>query len=328
MSRNSRHGFSVKLFSSAAEWLGGSVTQMESLLEVAGRIIVGKDEVIRLAVTALLSEGHLLLEDVPGVGKTTMVRTLARLFGLDSRRIQFTNDLLPADIIGTSVFDSVKNQFMFHPGPVFTQMVIADELNRATPKTQSALLEAMAERRVSVDGVTHQLPLPFFVVATQNPLEQSGTFPLPESQLDRFFMRLQIGFPSREAERELLKGQSRDELIGEVEPLFNADEIIALQEMVKKVHVSETILDYVQDLIALTRGRPDQIQPLSPRCALDLIRGARAWALLDGRQMVVPEDVKAIFASVVNHRISLFGDQSVQVSVDLAQRILHEVGVP
>ncbi|BAZ92621.1 hypothetical protein TspCOW1_25150 [Thiohalobacter sp. COW1] len=266
-------------------------------------IILGKEQSLRLALACLLARGHLLVEDLPGVGKTTLAHALAAVLGLDYQRIQFTSDLLPADILGISVFDRESGQFRFHPGPVFAQLVLADEINRATPKTQSALLEAMEEGQVTLEGATRALPEPFFVIATQNPTYQIGTFPLPESQLDRFLMRLHLGYPDAAAERELLAGVSRRELIRDQAPLLSPEQLAELQAAVARIHASPALLDYIQALLATSRDSGHYRSGLSPRAGLALLQGARAWALIDGRDHVLPDDIQAVLAAVVGHRL-------------------------
>src|SRR5690606_27023535 len=261
-----------------------------TLLAAAGQVILGKDTQLKLALACLLSRGHLLIEDLPGVGKTTLAHVLAKSLGLDFQRVQFTSDMLPADIIGVSIYDREGNVFQFHPGPIFAQVVLADEVNRATPKTQSALLEAMEEHQVTTEGVTRTLPEPFFVIATQNPSHQIGTFPLPESQLDRFQMRIALGYPDREAERALLEGAERRDMIAGLQPCLAPEELTALQQAVRKVHVAPALMDYIQALIEHTRRSPDYVNGLSPRAALALLHCARAWAYIDGRHSVLPED--------------------------------------
>jgi MoxR-like ATPase len=259
-------------------------------------VILGKPEAVRLALTCLLARGHLLIEDVPGVGKTTLAHALAQVLGLAWQRVQFTSDLLPADIIGVSVFDAGSGNFTFRKGPMFTQLLLADEVNRASPKTQSALLEAMEERQVSVDVTTYRLPDPFFVVATQNPFEQLGTFRLPESQLDRFLMRISLGYPDAANERALLAEGDRRELLAGMQPALSPDGVRELQAAAQAVHVAPALLAYVQTLVASTRQRTDVLMGLSPRAGQGLVRAARAWAMLAGRDMVIPEDVQAVFA--------------------------------
>ena len=278
------------------------------LLETAGHIILGKGHELRLALACLIARGHLLIEDVPGVGKTTLAQVLARLIGLQFQRIQFTSDLLPADILGVSIFDRGTSAFRFHPGPVFAQLILADEINRATPKTQSALLEAMEERQVTADGETFALPEPFFVIATQNPAHQIGTFPLPESQLDRFLLRIRLGYPDRAAERALLMGEDRRELLERQPAVASPAALVELQHAAQRVHVSEALVDYVQALLGTTRNSPELANGLSPRAGLGLIAAARAWALLDGRDHVLPDDVQTLFPHVAAHRLHLAGD--------------------
>ncbi len=277
--------------------------KLSGIVARAGDVILGKDREIRLAVTCLMARGHLLIEDIPGVGKTTLAHVLARILGLSFQRVQFTSDLLPADILGISVYDRRAGSFEFHPGPIFTNLVLADEINRATPKTQSALLEAMEERQVSQDGVTRDLPDPFFVIATQNPDHNVGTFPLPESQLDRFLMRITLGYPDAKSERALLTGCDRRELVEALEPALEVAELLDIQKQVQKVHVSDALLDYLQDLIAATRSEPDLGPGLSPRAGLALLRCSQAWAFMEDRRHVLPEDVQAVLPSVVNHRL-------------------------
>lgn len=280
-----------------------SAAPLAGLIRQAGSVILGKEPQIRLALACLLARGHLLIEDLPGVGKTTLAHLLARLLGLQFQRIQFTSDLLPADIIGVSVFDRGSGRFVFHPGPIFAQLVLADEINRATPKTQSALLEAMEERQVSCEGMTRPLPAPFFVIATQNPSHQIGTFALPESQLDRFLMRIALGYPDRTAERELLAGADRREMIAALAPALTPEQLPALQQAVARVHVGAALIDYVQALAAYTRTSPDYQFGLSPRAALALLAAARAWAWLAGRDHALPEDIQAVLPAVAGHRL-------------------------
>jgi MoxR-like ATPase len=294
---------------------------LNQLLVAADTVILGKSLQIRLAVCCLLAKGHLLIEDIPGVGKTTLAHTLARLFGLDYQRIQFTSDILPADIIGSSVFDAQQNKFSFHAGPLFKQMVLADEINRATPKAQSALLEAMEERQVTVEGHTYQLPEPFFVIATQNPSYQIGTFPLPESQLDRFLMRIELGYPSRDAERELLIGQSRHSLINELSIMLPAEQLANLQVASSRTHVSAALLDYVQDIINFTRQAEQYPWGLSPRAGLSLLAAAKAWAFMDRRQAVLPEDVQAVLPAVAGHRLRAGSHDSAAIVAPILQQV-------
>ena len=266
-----------------------------------GEIIVGKEETIRLAVVCLMAGGHLLIEDIPGVGKTTLSQALAKSLGVQFRRIQFTSDLLPADIIGNSIFDREHSRFVFHPGPIFAPVVLIDEVNRATPKTQSALLEAMEENQVSADGISYPLPRPFFVIATQNPRQQIGTFPLPESQLDRFLMRLELGFPDRASEREMLVGRSRRDLLATLPQVLNGEELAELQAQTRSIHASPALLDYLQDL--LEASRREHVTGLSPRAGLALLHAAQASALMQGRAMILPEDVQTVAIPVMAHRL-------------------------
>jgi MoxR-like ATPase len=277
------------------------------VLAALDRVILGKPDAVRLAFACLLARGHLLIEDVPGVGKTTLAHALAHVLGLAWQRVQFTSDLLPADILGVSVFDSGSGNFSFRKGPIFTQLLLADEVNRASPKTQSALLEAMEERQVSVDVTTYRLPDPFFVVATQNPFEQLGTFRLPESQLDRFLMRISLGYPDAAHERTLLGEGDRRDLLAGMPPALNPDGVRDLQAAAQRVHASPLLLEYVQALIASTRQRSDIPIGLSPRAGQGLVRAARAWALIAGRDMVVPEDIQAVFPAVAAHRLENTG---------------------
>ncbi|HUA87988.1 MAG TPA: MoxR family ATPase [Steroidobacteraceae bacterium] len=295
-------------------------------LEVLETVILGKPEQIRLCLACLLARGHLLIEDVPGVGKTTLAHALAHVLGLAWQRVQFTSDLLPADIIGVSVFDRSSQRFNFRQGPVFTQLLLADEVNRASPRTQSALLEAMEERQVSADGTTYALPEPFFVVATQNPHEQLGTFALPESQLDRFLMRVTLGYPDVAHERALLRGGERRELLAGIPAVLSPAGVLRLQRQVRTLHVAEALLDYVQSLVARTRERPDLKLGLSPRAAQGLIRAAQAWAYLAGRPAVLPEDVQAVLPPVVAHRLEPH-DPAAPRS-DVARELIGAVPVP
>ena len=276
---------------------------IQQLLQVANQVILGKDKQIRLAICCLLARGHLLIEDVPGVGKTTLAHTLARLLGLHYQRIQFTSDILPADITGTSVFDAKNHEFKFHPGPIFNQMVLADEINRSTPKAQSALLEAMEEHQVTVEGTTYPLPKPFFVIATQNPSNQIGTFPLPESQLDRFLMRIQLGYPHPKFERQLLMGQNRQHLIDKLPVVLAPESLQSIQQLIPKVHVSNGLLDYCQSIINFTREASHYTCGLSPRAGLALLHAAKAWAFMAQRDAVIPEDIQAVLAPVAGHRL-------------------------
>ncbi len=283
---------------------------INQLLDSADKVILGKPREVRLALCCLLARGHLLIEDIPGVGKTTLAHTLAKLLGLNYQRIQFTSDILPADIIGASVFDAKNHQFKFHPGPVFNQMVLADEINRATPKAQSALLEAMEERQVTVEGKTYSLPQPFFVIATQNPSYQIGTFPLPESQLDRFLMRIELGYPDYQAERQLLSGQSRRQLCETLPVQLPPEQLQQIQQAIAEVYVSTALLDYCQAIIGFTRSSSEYHCGLSPRAGLALLTAAKAWAFMARRDAVIPEDIQAVLAAVAGHRLRAGNTQS------------------
>ncbi|PVY75334.1 MoxR-like ATPase [Tamilnaduibacter salinus] len=276
---------------------------IDGTLNQLNTILLGKSEQVRLALCCLLARGHLLIEDIPGMGKTTLSHALAQITDLSYQRIQFTSDLLPADVLGFSMFDREADHLVFHPGPIFAQVVLADEINRASPRTQSALLEAMEERQVSIEGETRPLPSPFFVIATQNPLEQGGTYPLPESQLDRFLMRVELGYPDPRAERALLEGEDRRTLTQHLQPLLRPDDLATLQQGVERVSTSGALLDYVQRLLEQSRQMPGVRYGLSPRAGLGIIRAARAWALMEGRHHVLPDDVQAIFPAVAEHRL-------------------------
>ena len=273
------------------------------LLQTANTIISGKEEQIKLSIACLLSKGHLLIEDLPGMGKTTLAHLLAKLFGLNYSRIQFTSDMLPADIIGISIFNKNTAEFNFHPGPVFSQLVLADEINRATAKTQSALLEAMEEQQITMDGETYPLESPFFVIATQNPQTQAGTFPLPESQLDRFLMRIVLGYPDRETERSILSGADRRELLKDIKPVFSIEQLLKMQQQIRNVHVSSALLDYVQDILQFSRHSQFFLTGLSPRAGLALLHAAQAWAFIHNREMVIPDDIKSILPVIILHRL-------------------------
>ncbi len=297
-----------------------SEPRLEALFRQAEEVILGKPRQLRLAMTCLLARGHLLIEDLPGMGKTTLAHLLASLLGLAYRRIQFTSDLLPADIIGVSVYDRADERFHFHPGPIFAQLILADEINRATPKTQSALLEAMEELQVTAEGETRPLPEPFFVIATQNPAHQVGTFPLPESQLDRFLMRLDLGYPDPVVERRLLRGDGGRTRLAALEPVAAPADLAGWQAAAGRVKVAEALLDYVQALVAESRAQPGQ-PGLSPRAGLALLAAARAWAWLAGRDLVFPEDVQAVWVAVAGHRLGPEGDSR-------ARALLQSVAVP
>ena len=293
-----------------------------------GRIILGKNEQISLALACLLARGHLLIEDLPGLGKTMLAQSLARTLGLSFKRIQFTSDMLPADIIGVSVFRQDSGKFEFQPGPVFSQLILADEVNRATPKAQSALLEAMEEYQVSVDGDTRPLPDPFFVVATQNPGDQIGTFPLPESQLDRFLMRVAIGYPDESSEREIIVGEDRRQMIDEIEAVTGPETLIELQQSVRKQHVSDALVDYVQALVRHTRESADIEIGLSPRGAQALVAAARARSFIENHSGVYPDDIQAVFTSVAGHRLKPAGGTRFRSPTELCQHVLDSVAIP
>ena len=293
-----------------------------------GRIILGKEHQLRLSLACLLARGHLLIEDIPGVGKTTLAHALAETLGLHYQRIQFTSDLLPADILGVSIFDRESSEFRFHKGPVFAQLVLADEVNRATPKAQSALLEAMEEHQVTVDGQTYPLAAPFFVIATQNPVYQIGTFPLPESQLDRFLLRIQLGYPDPALERSLLTGQDRRDMLATLPPMLMPQQLLLMQTMVPTVHASDALLDYVQAIVRHTRESPQFQSGLSPRAAIALLRAAQAWALIHGHAGVLPEDVQAVLPGVVGHRLKPRDSASALSASDIGDMVLKAVAVP
>ena len=301
-------------------------TPVARVIQTAGRIILGKETQVRQSLACLLARGHLLIEDLPGVGKTTLAHVLAQALGLQFHRIQFTSDMLPADILGVSIYDRESGGFKFHPGPIFAQVILADEVNRATPKTQSALLEAMEEHQVTAEGETRKLPEPFFVIATQNPAEQVGTFPLPESQLDRFTMRIELGYPDREAERALLAGADRRDLLASLEPCLSPGELMELQDNAREVHVAPALLDYVQALVDHTRRSADFAAGLSPRAALALVHTAKAWALIEGRDKVIPEDVQAVLPGIAGHRLRPAHDATRKM--DVGAMLLQAVPIP
>jgi MoxR-like ATPase len=304
------------------------VELIRGTIEQLNRVILGKEHQMRLCISCLLARGHLLIEDIPGVGKTTLAHALAESLGLSYQRIQFTSDLLPADIIGVSVFDRETSAFRFHKGPVFSQLVLADEVNRATPKAQSALLEAMEEHQVTVDGQTYPLAAPFFVIATQNPVYQIGTYPLPESQLDRFLMRIELGYPDATLERQLLMGQDRRDLLATLAPTLSPQQVLLMQTMVPKVHASDALLDYVQAIVRFTRESPQFEAGLSPRAAIALLRAAQAWALIHGHLGVVPEDVQAVLSAVVGHRLKPKDDSVARNATEVGELVLKAVGIP
>jgi MoxR-like ATPase len=303
--------------------------KLDSVIKKLSDVVLDKDREVRLAMTCLIADGHLLIEDIPGVGKTTLVKALSALFGFKASRIQFTNDLLPGDIVGNSIFDPIERRFQFHPGPIFSQLVLGDELNRATPKTQSACLQAMEERRVTIDGQTHGLPRPFFFIATQNPRQQIGTFPLPESQLDRFMMRIELGYPSRAAEKSLLLSSvrgGRTDLIESLTEEMRPEDLIEAQKAARSVFVSDQIVEYVQDLVARSRELVDS-RGLSPRGALSLVHAAQSWAFLHHRQLVLPEDVQAVAVAVMSHRLNPTEDLTGETGLRSAKEILSSVRV-
>ncbi|MBK1703456.1 AAA family ATPase [Halochromatium glycolicum] len=298
------------------------------LIEAAGSVILGKTQELKLAFICLLAGGHLLIEDLPGVGKTTLAHLLARLLGLRYSRIQFTSDMLPADVLGVSIYDRSAEQFRFHPGPVFAQVVLADEINRATPKAQSALLEAMEERQVTAEGETRSLPQPFFVIATQNPAHQVGTFPLPESQLDRFLMRIALGYPSQDQERLLLAGEDRRALVAGMEPLMDAETLVQAQARLEGVHAAPPIIDYCLGILDYTRASSRFRHGLSPRAGIGLLRAAKAWALVDGRDFVAPDDIQEVLPAVVAHRLRQGDDGDPHADPSAAAQILDAVPIP
>lgn len=302
-------------------------TSLDRVIARAGQVILGKNHQLQLALACLLARGHLLIEDLPGMGKTTLAHVLAKCLGLQFQRIQFTSDLLPSDILGASIYNRDTGAFQFLPGPVFAQLILADEVNRTTPKTQSALLEAMEENQVTVEGQTHSLPNPFFVVATQNPNYQIGTFPLPESQLDRFLMRMQMGYPERDAERALLKGEDRRDVLAGLMPAISPDELLEMQKVVPTVHASDALVDYIQALLDYSRKAPFFQAGLSPRAGLGLLRAAQSWALMAGRGHVLPEDVQAVVPHVVGHRLMPAVEYRDQPTEELIAR-LREVALP
>jgi len=302
-------------------------TKIQQLLNQLNTVIVGKSQQVSDCVACLLAGGHLLIEDVPGVGKTTLAHALARSFGLQFSRVQFTADLMPSDLVGVSIYERGREDFVFHPGPVFAQVLLADEINRASPKTQSALLEAMEEKQVTVEGETRALPEPFFVIATQNPHDQLGTYALPESQLDRFHMRLSIGYPDRAAERELLRGQDRRDMLERLPAALTPADLAALQHTVSKVHTAEPVLEYLQDIVAATRGGRWFAQGLSPRAALAVVRSAKAQAYLSGRDYVAPDDIAAILPQTVAHRLIPVRDAG-RGPVEQVRAMLEAVPLP
>ena len=303
-------------------------SRISEIVNAASNIILGKENAIRLALTCMIAKGHLLIEDTPGVGKTTLAHTLAKVLGLNYQRIQFTSDLLPADILGVSVYNRDTGKFDFHQGPVFTNVILADEINRATPRTQSALLEAMAEYQVTIESETRDLPEPFFVIATQNPTNQVGTFPLPESQLDRFLMRIELGYPDNIAERELLNGMNRKDLLKDIEAIISIDELIQFQSQIENIHVSDPLLDYLQSLLNFSRTSENYIHGLSPRAGIALLNAAKAWALINSRQHVLPEDIQAVLPSVIGHRLQFIYEVTDKQALQPAEHLIQNVPIP
>ncbi len=300
---------------------------LNAILNQLNTVIVGKKAQVQDCVACLLAGGHLLIEDVPGVGKTTLAHALARTFGLQFSRVQFTADLMPGDLSGVSIYDRVKEEFVFHPGPIFAQILLADEINRASPKTQSALLEAMEEKQVTIEGATRPLPSPFFVIATQNPHDQLGTYALPESQLDRFLMRISLGYPDRVSERSLLAGHDRRDMVDKLTSMVSTTDLLVLQSQVQQVHVAESLMDYVQDLLTATRSGKWFLQGLSPRAGIALVRVAKAQAILSGRDYVAPDDVQAILPQTIAHRMVPVGDAG-RGSVEQVQAMVEAVPLP
>ena len=301
--------------------------KLNPILEQLNRVILGKPHQVKLAVVCLLAKGHLLIEDLPGMGKTTLGQAIAKVFGLEFQRVQFTSDILPGDIVGANIYDRDKGQFEFHPGPIFAQLVLADEINRASPKAQSALLEAMEEQQVTIEGQTYPLPQPFFVIATQNPSYQIGTYSLPESQLDRFLFRIQLGYPEADFEKTLLRGDSGRVQMGHLKTLLELTELNKIQEIVQTVSLSDHLLNYVMELINATRQSPDFAHGLSPRGGLALISAAKAWAFLDNRDYVLPEDVQKVFVPTVAHRLQSVKTSTEKIEV-LVEQIIHDTSIP
>ena len=304
-----------------------SKAKLEAIIASISSVLMGKEAEVRIALACLLAQGHLLIEDLPGLGKTTLANAIARVLGLEFNRVQFTSDLLPADIVGVSIYEKNEGAFRFLPGPVFCQLLLADEINRTTPKTQSALLEAMAEGQVTVEGQTRPLPAPFFVIATQNPIQHSGTFPLPESQLDRFLMRLSLGYPDLASEKDILMGGDPRVRLGELKPMLSIDELLALQAEVDQVSAAEPVVDYLQRLIQFTRTSEVFEYGLSPRAGLAILQSAKAISLLDGRAFVIPEDIQVVFPAVANHRLQGAGRGHDSGSRVLIDKVLDSVDV-
>jgi MoxR-like ATPase len=299
----------------------------QDIISQIGSVVLGKEEQIRLALTCLFAKGHLLIQDIPGIGKTTLAKALSKCLGLNFRRIQFTSDMLPGDILGTSIFEQKSSAFVFHPGPIFTQVLLADEINRATPKTQSALLEAMEEQQVTVEGETRVLESPFFVIATQNPLEQYGTFPLPESQLDRFLMRIEVGYPDRFAEKKLLRNENVKHMLSEMTECILYTDVLDIQQQIDSVHISDALLNYIQDILEFTRTSHHFHVGLSPRAGLALMQASRSWSFLHGQEYVLPEDVQKVMPWVVGHRLRSKEDLEELPRRHLMQ-VLREVPIP
>lgn len=301
-------------------------SKINAIIAKTGEIILGKEQQIKLAIACILARGHLLIEDLPGMGKTTLAHTLAQVLGLQFQRVQFTSDLLPADILGVSVYDRNEAAFKFHPGPVFTNVLLADEINRATPKTQSALLEVMEEAQVTIDAVTHLLPQPFFVIATQNPSSQIGTFALPESQLDRFLMRITLDYPDAQSERRLLQSNGGREQLAHLIPAITSNELLNLQQSCQQIHVSDALLDYLQAILKYSREGTQFTSGLSPRAGLGLKQCAQAWAMIHGRDHVIPEDIQAILSSVVGHR--LLNSSHLENNTQTVAALIKAVAIP
>lgn len=297
--------------------------QLEQAINKTCEVLIGKQQQVKLALTCLLADGHLLIEDLPGMGKTTLSHTLAKVLGLQYSRVQFTSDLLPADMLGINIFDNNDQSFRFHPGPIFNQLILADEINRASPKTQSALLEAMEERQVSLDGETRPLPSPFFVIGTQNPLHQSGTYPLPESQLDRFLMRIQLGYPDVEAEKMMLQSQFNNNSV-DIQPVMDIEQFKQAQKLAQQVHISDNLLDYILRLVTFSRESNQFANPLSPRASKAVLSAAKAWAYLSNRDYIIPEDVQAILPAVAEHRLRSASSDFSQVG-SLSQLLLEAI---
>jgi MoxR-like ATPase len=301
--------------------------QFKEIIDQIGKVVLGKEKQIRLALTCLFAQGHLLIEDIPGIGKTTLAKVLSVCLGLKFQRIQCTSDMLPGDILGFTVYDKKSGSFEFHSGPIFTNVLLADEINRTTPKTQSALLEAMEEQQVTIEGQTRKLDEPFFVIATQNPLEHSGTYPLPESQMDRFLMRISIGYPGRLAEKNLLMGEETKKILSEMQECMFHENVLSVQEKVKNVHASDAFFEYLQDLLDFTRNSEHFHMGLSPRAGIALLQAARSWAFIDGREFVVPEDLQKVMPWVIGHRLHSKDDLE-EIPIDRLRSIMMEVPVP